>query len=146
MRDGKLKLTVEAGEIVAVSVDAGLDLAYRRLFDSARKELQRPEPPIEAGIQLIVFGCFWLEAVCNEAVRVLLRASTKPTAAADSAWQTIKRASFDSKLSIVSAFRKTPDRDPAARGGTAACAPRGSLPSLRRVSSPPPPLCPPPLP
>ena len=109
MRDGKLKITFEAGEIVVVSVNAGLDLAYERLFDSARQQLQQPEPPIEAGIQLIVFGCFWLEAVCNEVLRDLIRASMKPSTAAEAGWEIIKRASFQSKLSTISAFTKAPD-------------------------------------
>jgi hypothetical protein len=115
MRDGKLKITFEAGEIVVVSVNAGLDLAYQRLFESARRQLRQPEPPIEAGIQLIVFGCFWLEALSNEAVRDLIRATTKPSIAAEAVWETIKRAPLHSKLAIVSAFRRVSDPDHSGR-------------------------------
>lgn len=109
MRDGKLRITFEAGKIVVVSVNAGLDLAYQRLFESARQQLRQPEPPIEAGIQLIVFGCFWLEAICNEALRDLVRASMKPSTAAEAAWETLKRTTFHSKFATVSAFSKAPD-------------------------------------
>jgi hypothetical protein len=109
MRDGSLKITFEAGEIVVVSVNAGLDLAYQRLFETARQQLRRPEPSIEAGIQLIVFGCFWLEAISNEALRNLIRSSLKPSAVAEAVWESLKRASFHVKFSTISAFTKTPD-------------------------------------
>jgi len=102
-----------------VSVNAGLDLAYERLFEAARAELRRPDPSIEAGIRLIVFGCFWLEAICNETLRKLLRASMKPSAVAEAAWEALKRGTFHAKLDIVSAFAKRPDAERARRVSSA---------------------------
>ena len=51
---------------ISISGNAGLDLTYRELFQSATTELQRGNPKAELGVRLIVFGCFWLEAKCNE--------------------------------------------------------------------------------
>jgi hypothetical protein len=119
MRDGKLKITFDAGEIVVVSVNAGLDLAYQRLFEAAKADLRRPDPSIEAGIRLTVFGCFWLEAICNETLRKFLRASMKPPAVAEAAWEALKRGTFHAKLDIVSAFAKRPDAERARRVSSA---------------------------
>ena len=115
MRDGKLEISFEAGGIRGVSVNAGLDRTYQGLFDTARQELRRPDPPIEAGIRLIVFGCFWCEAVCNEVLRELLHACTKTEVVASAVWKTIRRTPFRSKFSIVAAFAKSPDLERARR-------------------------------
>ena len=116
MKDGKLKIDFEAGEIMGASVSAGLDRTYQGLFETARLELTKGvRPPIEAGIRLIVFGCFWCEAVCNDATREVLRACTKPAAVAETVWETIKRTSFRSKFPIVAAFAKNPDPERATR-------------------------------
>lgn len=111
MKDGTLKVAIEAGEIVDVSVNAGLDLAYERLFTTAVDELQGVEPAVDVGIRLIVFGCFWLESVCNETFRDLLLATVKPDIAARSLWEIVERSPFLAKFSAVSAFAKTPDDD-----------------------------------
>jgi len=109
MKDGKLRIRIEDGQIRAVAANAGLDYAYQRLFETARDELRGSDTPIEVGIRLIVFGCFWLEAVCNETVRELLRAAMKPPAVAEATWEAIKRAPFHTKLQLASAFAKSPD-------------------------------------
>ena len=113
MEDGILKVKFTAGEIKGVSVNAGLDLTYQRLFETAKTDLRKTEPSIEAGISLIIFGCFWLEAVCNETSRKLLQASTKPDTVAQAVWESIKRINFNSKLSIISAFAKNPNTESA---------------------------------
>jgi hypothetical protein len=115
MRDGNLKIKYEAGKIKVVSVSAGLDLAYRRLFEAAKAELRKTNTSIEAGISLIIFGCFWLEAVCSETLKVLLQASMNPPSVADVTWDTIKRASFHAKFSLASAFARKPDPQRAKR-------------------------------
>ncbi len=95
MKVGKLKISFEAGEIVGVSNNAALDIAYERLFKTAQAELQEADASIDvciridAAIRLIVFGCFWLEAVCNEALRdTLLVAGFPPN---------IRRGSLESE-------------------------------------------------
>lgn len=115
MKDGNLKISIEAGEITGVSVNAGLDWTYQRLFETARRKLRKPNPTIETRVQVIVFGCFWCEAVYNEAIRELLLASTKPAAVAESVWENIQRVPFESKFSIVTSFANASDPERARR-------------------------------
>jgi hypothetical protein len=95
---------------ISISGNAGLDLTYRELFQSATTELQQGNQKTELGVRLIVFGCFWLEAKCNDTLRKLLEHSTKFGIAATALWEhAVERASFHAKFAIVSAFAKSPD-------------------------------------
>jgi hypothetical protein len=111
MRDGRLEVTFVEGEIRAVSVSSGLDLVYQRLFEAARLQMKRSDPEIELGIRLIVFGCFWLEAVCNTTLRDFLNAGIGTSPAASAAWEAIQRSPLRLKFSVISAFAKTPDAE-----------------------------------
>ena len=115
MKDGKVTTTFVDGDITGVSMNVGLDFVYERLFKAAEAELQGVAPPLEASIRLIVFGCFWLEAVCNETVRDLLRATVRPDVGAEAIWEVVERSKFSAKLSIVAALAKTPDHKQAER-------------------------------
>ena len=72
---------------ISISGNAGLDLTYRELFQSATTELQQGNPKTELGVRLIVFGCFWLEAKCNDTLRKLLEHSIKFGIAATALWE-----------------------------------------------------------
>jgi hypothetical protein len=71
-RDGSIKITFKKGEIVRVSTNAQLDEIYQRIFYNARRNLLRRPVQVRIGIQVIIFGCFWLEAYSNEVLRFLL--------------------------------------------------------------------------
>ncbi|MGC2404543.1 MAG: hypothetical protein WA510_32430 [Acidobacteriaceae bacterium] len=108
MEDGILKFDFEDGEIVGVSTNAALELAYGRLFKSAQAELQAGAS-IDVGIRLLIFGCFWLEAVCSQTLRDVLSASVTPKTLGKALWDANKRASFLDKLLILLASTKNPD-------------------------------------
>jgi hypothetical protein len=108
----KLNVTILQNGTVSVSGKAGLDLAYQRLFQSAAMELEQGEPSIESAIRLIVFGCFWLEAQCNETLKDLLELSVQFEPAAMALWEhAVARTSFHAKFAIVCAFAKRRDED-----------------------------------
>jgi|SRR5712692_4930500 len=108
----KLKVQISPDGTVSVSGSAGLDLTYSKLFQSAATELQQGNSTIESGIRLIVFGCFWLEATCNETLRKILEHSTEFGLAGTALWDNaVERASFHAKFAIVSAFAKSRDED-----------------------------------
>jgi hypothetical protein len=93
------------GKAEEVTINAALDHAYEKLFRSAQTDLNDPEKQFGAGIQLIIFGCFWLEAVGNETLHELLR--ILPSAVWEAVWEELKRSSFLSKFKIISAFLLT---------------------------------------
>lgn len=108
----KLKVEISPDGTVSVSGNAGLDLTYSKLFQSAATELLQGNSTIESGIRLIVFGCFWLEATCNETLREILERSTEFGAAGTALWDgAVERASFHAKFAIVSAFAKSRDEN-----------------------------------
>jgi hypothetical protein len=112
MEQGSIKITVVPGGIAGVSINAGLALAYELLFRAAQAELRRGYTSPEVGIRLIVFGSFWLEAVCNETLRDTLLAVVVPRAFGEALWELNKRATFLDKFSVLSVFAKSnPDYD-----------------------------------
>jgi hypothetical protein len=111
VEEGRLRIYWDAGEIVGVSVNAALDSAYERLFKTAQGELQQANTSIDVGIRLIVFGCFWLEAVCNETFRDTLLVAVSPRRFAEALWKANRRAGFLDKLLILSAFLKDPESE-----------------------------------
>lgn len=106
----KIRTVISKTGHISISGNAGLDLTYRELFQSATTELQQGNSKTELGVRLIVFGCFWLEAKCNDTLRKLLEHSTKLGTTATVLWdQGVERASFHAKFAIVSAFAKSAD-------------------------------------
>ncbi len=108
----KLKVEISPDGNVSISGNAGLDVTYSELFQSAATELQQGISTSELGIRLIVFGCFWLEAKCNETLKELLEHSTEFGDAGTALWDhAVERTSFHAKFAIVSAFAKSRDED-----------------------------------
>jgi hypothetical protein len=106
----KLTVKISRDGNVSVSGKVGLDLVYKRLFESAATELEQGEPSIESAIRLIVFGCFWLEAQCNDTLKDLLERSAKFGDAGIALWEhAAERTSFQAKFTIVCAFAKSRD-------------------------------------
>lgn len=106
MDDGKLIIRFEAGRIASIAVGAGLDKEYSRLFDAARKE-HADRPSIESGIKVVVFGCFWIEAVCNDCLRTALQRSTLPMSGSVAIWDAVKRARILQKVAIIAGLVDT---------------------------------------
>jgi hypothetical protein len=108
----KIKFEILPDGNVSISGNAGLDVTYSELFQSAATELEQGNSTIDLGVRLIVFGCFWLEAKCNETLKGLLEHSTGFGTAATALWDhAVERASFHAKFAIVSAFAKSRDED-----------------------------------
>jgi hypothetical protein len=103
MRDGALKIKFVAGEIKGVSVSPGLDSFYARMFKGAKNRVKRWPNKVENGIQVIVFGTFLLEALCNDLYRNLLFDEIPNNKLADAIWDMTKRLAIFDKLNVATA-------------------------------------------
>lgn len=104
MQDGQVRVEFVEGKIIRVSVGAGLDEIYKRMFMSACRDAVRPSATIECGINVVVFGCFWLEATCNLHVEELLVSIVKPLRLGSRLWTVLERRSIIEKLEVLGAF------------------------------------------
>jgi len=109
MQNGKLEVKFKDGEIVGVSVGAASDEVYKRMFDSARLEAEKASAPIECGITVVIFGCFWLEAACNRNLEKLLTEIVNPPSVGSVLWRTVERRSTIEKLEVLISFSKHGD-------------------------------------
>jgi hypothetical protein len=109
VRNGTIKVDFKKGKIVGVSINPSLDVSYERLFKAAREAVEAPTAGIDAGVQVIVFGCFWLEAVCNQHLRTLLCTRLTPARVGSVIWERMERTSFLDKLCVLHSFEKKPD-------------------------------------
>lgn len=104
----KVKIDVMAdGGMSKMTQIAAVDLTYQRLFESAKAEIQSGNFQNDAGIRMVLFGCFWLEAVCNETLRDVLQSLRRFRVSdriSDVVWKELKRSRFLSKLRIIAAF------------------------------------------
>src|ERR1700734_2989172 len=106
MKDGVLKLTFFEGGITSVSVGTGLDVTYARLFEAACVEA-RSEASVDAGVKVVLFGCFWIEAVCNECLRELLKGAFLSEAVLSALWKALERVRAGTKLEILASVHPT---------------------------------------
>ena len=104
MEHGSLKLHIRQGRFVGASINAALDITYGEMYRSARTRLARDPEALEDAIAVIVFGCFWLEAVCNSHLRELMRTKITPAPVGDAVWEALQRVSIRQKLTILFAF------------------------------------------
>jgi hypothetical protein len=105
MREGNLRLTFKDGEVVEVAIGTGLDETYSRLFAAACAEVNSGNSSTDIGARVIVFGCFWLEATCNNYLRQLLETTALSQLVCNSIWNTIERAQTEKKLAILASFQ-----------------------------------------
>lgn len=103
MRDGALKLSFVDGQITGASTNPGMGAFYARLFADSRKKAAAEPTNVEAGIQVIVFGTFLLEAVCNDFYRQFLCGGIHDAKLADAIWRSTKRLSIQEKVDIACA-------------------------------------------
>ena len=118
-----IKVNFVKGEIKAISLNAQLDLVYQRLFQNSRKSAQRKPLDVDHGIKVIIFGCFWLEALCNNHFREVLKLESKNREFGIAIWKKLKRSNFFDKLEIISTLSSSDQRDKYNK----------LLPSLKRV-------------
>lgn len=101
MRDGRLKIEYVAGEVKGASVNAGLDDVYARMFNNAKRNAKKRPDSVESGIQIIVFGAFLLEAVCNDRYRTFLSCTIPDRALADAVWSVTKGLKITEKIGVA---------------------------------------------
>lgn len=104
MEDGSLKFEFKEGEITGIFINAGLDHIYERLFRNAQRNVRRNPDKIVHGIKVIVFGCFWLEACCNDKLKYFIDNWITKEKFSGYIWETIKRANILDKFGIIRAF------------------------------------------
>ncbi len=104
MRDGSLIFKFEPGKIVEVRQNPGLDQFYEGLFRSAYRSASRPSGGVDAGIRLVVFGAFWLEARSTLILRNALVLEMRERSFAPALWQALKRAALVEKMELLLAL------------------------------------------
>jgi hypothetical protein len=104
VRDGSLIFKVEDGQIVAVLQNASLDQFYERTFRKAYRRARGSRRSVEAGINVIVFGAFWLEAHANQFLRDALGLEARSQAFGSALWTALRRSALLEKLDLFYAL------------------------------------------
>lgn len=86
-----------------MSVGTGLDMGYANLFQEASTQAHSA-PSRDAGVKVILFGCFWLEALCNACLREFLESGFLPEAIQISLWKALERVKTATKLDILASI------------------------------------------
>jgi hypothetical protein len=101
MRDGRLIFQFENGVITGVLENAGLDEFYERLFRNARRSVRRSGNHVTAGIKMVIFGAFWLEALSNLILRQALIHEAREESFGIALWNALRRAALLEKLELL---------------------------------------------
>lgn len=104
MEDGSLILDIKEGQIVAVLQNPRLDQFYERMFRNAYRRVRGSRHSVEAGINVIVFGAFWLEAHANVFLREALVLDVRPQAFGSALWTALRRSALLEKLELFHAL------------------------------------------
>jgi len=100
MDDGSLILEVKDGQIVAVLQNARLDQFYERMFRNAYRRARGSRRSVEAGIHILVFGAFWLEAHANLFLQHALGLEARSQAFGIALWTALRRSALLEKLEL----------------------------------------------
>ncbi len=106
-----IKVDFVKGNITGISLNAQLDSIYKTLFQNARRASRRNPVDVEHGIKVIIFGCFWLEAHCNQQFRDILELESKISGFGTSIWTKLKRSNFFDKLEIIATLASRTQKD-----------------------------------
>ena len=101
MRDGRLIFQFENGVITGVLENAGLDEFYERLFRNAHRSAKRSGDHVNAGIKMVIFGAFWLEALSNHVLRQALNHEASEETFGIALWKALRRAPILEKLELL---------------------------------------------
>ena len=108
MDSGSFTFEFKEGQIVVTLQSARLDNFYERMFRKAYRRVRSSRKPVEAGISIIVFGAFWLEAYANVFLREALNLETTSSAFGKVLWNILRRSALLEKLELFKAL--APDR------------------------------------
>lgn len=97
----KISISFDEGEIDSIRAHSGLGTFYQSIFKKAKAELDDDPRSIRAGIKLVVFGCFWVEALCNERLKGIIRESVDNTGLARAFWHSVERQSSLEKIRLM---------------------------------------------
>ena len=96
----KRYLVERSGSSIRISLRAGLDEVYGNLFYKSCDELWR-EPSLEACVKVILFGCFWVEAMANSQLQTTMQEEVKEIVFSEALWESVKRDSIHQKLHLI---------------------------------------------
>ena len=101
IKDGRLNFEYKNGRITGVSISANLGWFYERMLSEHQSAFQRDPHDIPTNIGMVVFGCFWLEAICNEYTRFILLKESKSEKFGKLVWQKAKRLKLPEKMDLI---------------------------------------------
>ena len=105
MRDGTfiVELDIKKGELKDYScyINPGIDKFYRRMFIKAKKAVERNSENIENGIKLIIFGCFYIESLCNELYKNVLFLNISNKKLSQAMWNGTKKMNIKEKFNLT---------------------------------------------
>jgi hypothetical protein len=104
MDDGSLILDFKDGQIIAVLQNARLDQFYERMFRNAYRRARSSRRSVEAGIHILVFGAFWLEAYANLFLRDAIRLEARSQAFGIALWTMLRRSALLEKFELFHAL------------------------------------------
>jgi G:T-mismatch repair DNA endonuclease (very short patch repair protein) len=104
MKDGSVVCSIEDGQITDIALKADLDHIYGRMFSSARVAALKNPDKIRNGIKAIIFGCFWMEAKCNNFLKYLINHELVKEHLRKSVWESLERVDLLRKLNIFLAL------------------------------------------
>ncbi|MHB8909894.1 MAG: hypothetical protein ACYDAA_13555 [Syntrophales bacterium] len=109
MKNGSVILSWKAGQITDITLRADLDHIYGRMFSSARVAALKNPDKIRNGIKAIIFGCFWIEAKCNNLLKYLIDHELTKEYFRKSVWDSVERADLLRKLRVFLALARDID-------------------------------------
>jgi hypothetical protein len=106
MKDGSVILSWKAGQITDITLRADLDHIYGEMFSSARVATLKNPDKIRNGIKAVIFGCFWIEAKCNNLLKYLIDHELTKEYFRRSVWDSVERADLLRKLRVFLALAR----------------------------------------
>lgn len=110
MKHGAVRIDLKDGEVVGVSVGTGLDASYANLVNQASTEALSV-PSRDGGVKVVLFGCLWLEALCNANLHELLESADLPEPTRLSLWKALERVQTAIKLDILASIEAPEDSE-----------------------------------
>jgi hypothetical protein len=100
----RLTFTIGTEGEIDIAVYAALDNTYAKIFANAAEELRSDPDNLQISVRAILFGCFWIEAICNRVLEEVLK-KYLPASAFPVLWKILARRPILEKFSILSSFR-----------------------------------------
>lgn len=107
MAEGKMTLEFDNGELKGIFINTALDQIYRRMYLEAKRDSIKYSSDIEDGIRVVIFGAFYLEALCNSLFKEKLLKQIESPTWAKSIWSATKKMGIIEKLKLVTEAKQT---------------------------------------